>query len=79
MPLDVSRSEKLTREEALRAMTLNGAYLTFEENVKGSIEADKYADLIVIDRDYLTIDDDEIKDINVLMTMVGGEIVHHTD
>lgn len=79
MPLDVFRSEKLTREEALRAMTVNGAYLTFEENVKGSIEADKYADLIVIDRDYLTIDDDEIKDINVLMTMVGGKIVHQTD
>jgi predicted amidohydrolase YtcJ len=72
-------TERLSREEALRAMTINGAYLSFEEDVKGSIEVGKYADLIVLDRDYLEIVEEEIKDIEVLLTMVGGSIVYETE
>jgi hypothetical protein len=72
----VNAAEKLTREEALRCMTVHGAYVTFEENVKGSIEKGKYADLVVLERDYLTIPEDDIKDIKVRMTMVGGRIVY---
>lgn len=68
-------SEKLTREQALRAMTVNGAILSFEEQVKGSIEVGKYADLVVIDRDYLAVSEDQIKDIQVVFTMVGGKVV----
>lgn len=75
MPLDGSNSEKLTREEALRAMTINGAYLSFEEKVKGSIEVGKYADLVVLDRDYMEVHPSEIKDIKPAMTMVGGAVV----
>ena len=71
-------AEKLSREQALRAMTINGAYLSFQENVKGSIEKGKYADLAVLNKDYLTVPEDEIRDIKVLMTIVGGKIVHRT-
>ncbi|MEN6536236.1 MAG: amidohydrolase [Bryobacteraceae bacterium] len=66
------------REEALRMWTINGAYDMFEENIKGSIEPGKLADMIVIDRDLLKCPVDDIKDINVLMTMVDGKIVYGT-
>jgi predicted amidohydrolase YtcJ len=69
-------NERLTREEALRAMTINGAYETFQEQVRGSIEKGKYADLAVLKSDYLTVPEESIKDIEVLMTMVGGRIVY---
>ncbi|MEM7331336.1 MAG: amidohydrolase [Chloroflexota bacterium] len=71
----VAPDQALTREEALRAYTISGTWLTREENLKGSIEAGKLADLAVIDRDYFTIPEDEIKDINATMTMVGGKVV----
>jgi predicted amidohydrolase YtcJ len=66
----------LSREQSLRCYTINCAYMTFEENAKGSIEVGKLADFVVIDRDYMTIPADEIGDTKVLMTVVGGEIVH---
>lgn len=69
-------AQKLSREEALRAMTINGAYLTFEENVRGSIERGKHADLVVIQEDYLAIPEDRIRDIKPVMTMLGGKIVY---
>ncbi len=72
----IAPEQRLSREDALRAATIWGAYLTFEEQVKGSIEAGKYADLIVLDHDYLTVPEDEIKEIEPLLTMVGGRIVH---
>jgi predicted amidohydrolase YtcJ len=68
--------QRITREQALRMWTLNGAYLTFEEKDKGSIEPGKFADLIVITKDYLRCPEDEIKDIEVLLTLVGGKTVH---
>jgi predicted amidohydrolase YtcJ len=72
-------AQKLSREDALRAMTINGAHLSFEEKLKGSIEKGKYADLVVICEDYLTIPEDQIKDIRPVMTMVGGKIVYQRD
>ncbi len=67
--------QRLTREQALRAMTIDGARLTFEEGVRGSIEKGKQADLVVIREDYLSMPEDDIRDIQPLMTIVGGKVV----
>jgi predicted amidohydrolase YtcJ len=68
--------EKMTREEALKSYTIWSAYAAFEENLKGSIEAGKLADFIVIDRDYMTCGESEIKDIRALRTVIGGKVVY---
>lgn len=68
--------ERITREQALRLYTINNAYLTFEEKEKGSIEPGKLADMIVVDRDYLACPLEEVKDIQVLQTYLGGEAVY---
>ena len=67
--------QKITREEAIKLYTINGAYLTFEEDIKGSLEPGKLADMIVIDRDILTCPEDDIKDTKVLTTYLGGKTV----
>lgn len=69
-------AETVSREAALTAHTRSNAWLLFKEDVLGSIEADKYADLLVLDRDYLEIDADEIQHIKPILTMVGGNIVY---
>ncbi len=66
----------VTREQALRMWTLNGAWMTFDEKTKGSIEPNKLADLVVISKDYLHCPVDEIKDIQALLTVVGGQVVY---
>ncbi len=66
----------ISREEALRLSTLGNAYLTFEEEQKGSIEAGKLADLVVLSKDILTCFEKEIETMKVLMTMVGGKVVY---
>jgi predicted amidohydrolase YtcJ len=71
--------QNITREEALKCYTKNNAWITFEENVKGSIEVGKFADFVVIGKDILTCPIDEVKDIKVLMTVVGGRTVFETD
>jgi predicted amidohydrolase YtcJ len=68
--------ECMTREEALRSFTIWAAYGQFEENIKGSLEVGKLADFVVIDRDYMTIPERDIKDILPITTVVGGEIVY---
>jgi len=67
--------ETLTREEALIAHTRANAYLFFQENALGSLEIGKQADLVVLDRDYMTVPAAEIKRIRPTLTMVGGRIV----
>jgi predicted amidohydrolase YtcJ len=71
----IAPAQKLTREQALRAATSNGAYLTFEENVKGSLEPGKLADFACLTGDPLTVDEDRIKDIAADFTVVGGRTV----
>ena len=71
--------QKVTREEALKAFTIWAAYGQFEEDLKGSLEAGKLADFIVIDRDYMTCPEADIKDIQVLSTYVGNELVYAKD
>jgi predicted amidohydrolase YtcJ len=68
--------EQVTVEEALRMYTVNAAYASFDENVKGSIEEGKLADLTVVSSDPLTTPPNQIADIEVKMTIVGGKIVH---
>ena len=66
--------QTISREDALIAHTRQNAFLVFQENNLGSIQSGKFADLVVLDRDYLTIPADEIKDIQPVLTMVGGRI-----
>jgi predicted amidohydrolase YtcJ len=68
--------ERLTIREALALYTRNGAYIGFEEKLKGSLESGKLADFIVVDRDVLTISPEQLKDVQVLMTFVGGELCY---
>jgi predicted amidohydrolase YtcJ len=74
----VAPKQALTRMEALRCATADGAYLTFDEAKKGTLESGKYADLAVLSADPLTVDDERVADITSLMTMVGGRIVHES-
>ena len=67
--------QTLTREEALIAHTRSNAYLFFQEKTLGSLEAGKQADLVVLDRDYMTVPAAEIRRIKPTMTMVGGRVV----
>jgi predicted amidohydrolase YtcJ len=71
--------EKLDREDALRAATVDGAYLTFEENDKGSLEAGKLADLAVLSDDPLRVDEARLKDIVADLVVVGGRTVYRRD
>ena len=72
----IAPAEALTREQALRAATINGAYVTWEEDSKGSIEIGKLADLAVLSHDPLTADEDVLKDIYAEMTFVDGRVVY---
>lgn len=69
------KDQKLTREEALRSSTIDGAYAAFEENIKGSIEVGKWADLVVLSKDIMTVPAQEILQTRVLITLVGGNTV----
>jgi len=69
-------SESLTREQVVRFYTINNARLNFEETKKGSLEAGKYADLILIDRDITTCPVDHVRQTKVVWTMVGGKMVY---
>jgi predicted amidohydrolase YtcJ len=68
--------QTISREDALIAHTRKNAYFVFQEDNLGAIQAGKLADLVVLDRDYLTIPADQIKDIKPVMTVVGGRIVY---
>jgi predicted amidohydrolase YtcJ len=70
--------QTITREEALIAHTRSNAYFVFQESNLGSIQSGKYADLVVLDRDYFRVPADQIKEIRPLMTMVGGKVVYQS-
>ena len=75
-PDKVLHKETITREQALIAHTRSNAYLLFMEKDVGTLETGKLADLVVLDRDYLTVPVDQIREIQPVLTMVGGKIVH---
>jgi predicted amidohydrolase YtcJ len=68
--------QSITRDEALLAHTRGNAAIVFQEMNVGSLQPGKYADLLVLDRDYLTVPVEQIKDIKPVMTIVGGRVVH---
>ena len=68
--------QTISREDALIAHTRKNAYFVFQEDSLGSIQAGKLADLVVLDRDYLTVPADQIKGIRPVLTVVGGRIVY---
>jgi predicted amidohydrolase YtcJ len=72
----IGAEQRVSREDALRMMTINAAYLGFDEKRKGSIEVGKLADLAVLTDDFMTCDADHIKDIRVAATVVGGKVVY---
>jgi len=72
----VRPTERLTREQALRAYTRGSAWFTWEENRKGAITPGMLADFIVLDRDYLTVNEDDIRFIKPVLTAVGGRVVY---
>jgi predicted amidohydrolase YtcJ len=71
------KGEGITPLEAIKAYTIDGAYSAWEENIKGSIEKGKLADLVVLDSDPLLISHDELKNVFSLLTMVNGIIVYN--
>lgn len=70
------KEQALSREETLKGMTIWAAYANFEEKEKGSIEAGKFADFIILDRDIMKVENSEIPEIKVLETYVNGEKVY---
>lgn len=74
--LVIGKEQAVSREDALRMMTSNAAYLSFDEERKGSIEVGKLGDLAVLADDFMACPPDRIKEIRVLVTVRGGEVVH---
>ncbi|HLE68263.1 MAG TPA: amidohydrolase [Vicinamibacteria bacterium] len=69
----------MTREEALKSYTIQNAYAAFEEEVKGSLSPGKYADIVVLSKDILTVPAEEIPQAKVLYTIVGGKILYRAE
>ncbi|KPJ92004.1 MAG: amidohydrolase [Gemmatimonas sp. SG8_17] len=71
--------QRMSRDEALRSYTINGAYAAFEEDIKGTLTPGKLADVTVLSKDILTIAEEEIPTTEVVYTIVGGEVVYKRD
>lgn len=78
-PSKISIRTPVSRQAALVAHTRSNAFLMFKEKNLGSLEVGKWADLVVLDRDYMTVDVDEIRDIKPVKTIVGGKIVYDSE
>ena len=71
--------QKISVEQALKAYTVNAAYASFEEKDKGSLEVGKLGDFVLLGEDIRTIAPEKIKDVKVVMTVVGGKVVFQSD
>jgi predicted amidohydrolase YtcJ len=69
--------QKMTRDEALKSYTLDAAFGSFEESIKGSIKVGKLADFTIFTKDIMTINEDELLSSEVAVTIVGGKIVYN--
>jgi hypothetical protein len=68
--------QKISVEQALTAYTIDGAYSSFEEKIKGSLEKGKLADLVVLDQNIFKIAPEKIREVKVVNTLVGGKMVY---
>ena len=68
--------QHLSLEKTIEAYTINGAYSSFEENIKGSVKEGKLADMVILSHNLFSIPQEEIKDTRVLMTIFGGKVVY---
>ncbi|HEU5258773.1 MAG TPA: amidohydrolase family protein, partial [Vicinamibacterales bacterium] len=69
------KDQAVDRKEALRLLTIEGAFFLNEEKMLGSIEKGKYADMVVLSGDYMTVQESEIEKLEPVMTIVGGNVV----
>jgi predicted amidohydrolase YtcJ len=70
--------EAISRETALRLYTKDAAWVTFEDDIKGTLEPGKLADIAVLDRDLFSVSEEEIREITSVLTLLGGDVVHNT-
>ena len=78
-PDGFQKENELSKKDALRGMTIWAAYANFEDEIKGSLEEDKFADFVVLDKDIMEISDKKIPDVKVLATYLNGEQVFSAD
>jgi len=72
----INDGQQITREEVLRLYTADNGWFLGEESDLGSLEVGKLGDLVVLDRDYFSVSDEELKEISSVLTLVGGRVVH---
>ncbi|MEL7122874.1 MAG: amidohydrolase family protein, partial [Bacteroidota bacterium] len=75
--LEFFPEQRMTREEGIYSYTLGNAFAGFEEDLKGSLEQGKLADIVVLSNDLTSCEDDEILSTDILLTVVGGEVKHN--
>jgi predicted amidohydrolase YtcJ len=75
----IGPEQAVSREDALRMMTVNAAWLSFDERRKGSIEAGKLADFAILSDDFMACPAERIKDIRAVLTVLGGQVVHRIE
>jgi hypothetical protein len=78
-PDDWMRDQFVPVDVAVQALTINGAYATFEEDIKGSLAPGKWADMVILSDNPLTVSVDALEEIEVLVTMIGGNVEHCAD
>jgi len=72
----LGEDQRITIDAALKALTIDGAYLAFEENIKGSVEIGKLADFVALSADPYTLKPEELKDLEIEMTIIDGKVVY---
>lgn len=77
--LELVPEEKISIDQAVRMFTVNPPYASFDEEVKGTLEIGKLADIVILNEDIFRVLDEEIKDLEVKMTIIGGKIVYTKD
>jgi hypothetical protein len=74
--LVLNAEQRMSRMEALKSYTINNAFAGFQEDIKGSLTVGKLGDITVLDRDILTVDEDDIPNIVIVYTIIGGEVMY---